>query len=408
MGLSVIKVLDGSIDDEGKLYLNLTCEAVVGMPSVGEMVFSSSIDTYYQCYEILEINDLKNDGAFQMVVYSGGPEFEQDWWDGWFQQIVLGNNTAVCWISIKMFRQLSIHEQHVQLVAFAELCDVGNMTRYVDEKFKPMLKLNLLDGQKVTGLSKLGGLPIASPGFQFPKNSKNQSGIFMCQLDLQEVRKFPAGNEFKGNGILYIFGTLNETGKDPDLDEVMVTYSGSREKLTSIPLPADLERFGVFPETAVAFFEMSELPIDDMRGWIGQTMTPEENDLEEYLQLILNGFVQLKSFSLLRPQTHVQPEYYERAVISHLKLHDHKWLDDNGELVYRHKFLADLGKDYQDSFQWRHLFEFCFKPVEQFTLSNYPGKFSPCTEGHTLMIPQQALDEMDFSKVVLVNMSLGA
>jgi hypothetical protein len=407
MGLSVIKVLDGSIDDEGKLYLNLTCEAVMGMPSVGEMVFSRWINTFNLCYEIIEIKDLKNEGLFQMVVYLGGPAFEEDWWNEWLPQIILGDNKAVCWIGLKMFRQLSIREQHVQLVAFTELYDVGNMTQYVDEKFKPMIKLNLLDGQKLTGLSKLGGLPIAPPGFQFPKNSKKQSGIFICQLDLQEVRKFPAGNEFKGDGILYVFGILDETRKEPDLGEVMVTYSGSREKLTTIPLPADSERFGVFHEIPVAFFEMSELPIDDMRGWTGQTMTPEEDDFEEYLQLILDGFIERKSFSLLRPQSHVQPEYYERAVISHLKLHDHKWLDDNGEVVFRHKYLADLGNDYQDSFQWRHLFEFCFKPVELFTLSNYPHKFSPYSEGHTLMIPQQALDEMDFSKVVLVNKSLG-
>jgi hypothetical protein len=399
---SIIKILGGFLDHE-KLRLTIEAEPVLGKPKVGEAVFvprSLGDETHY---EILAIHEKNNSNQFNLILNFWGPEFESDWEIDWINTIIEGNDSAVCWLTMETYRSLTVDQKYRSFTQFAEVNNVGRVAEFIKDNLKPFLKIAITDDLQ-SHLSKFGGLPFAPKGFEFPKDGNGRSALFICQLHLGALKHFPTVKDFRGDGILYFFGTIGRDNRENVFGDILVGYADKIDDLHFVTLPGDLVNYGTYPQKQLVFDEQLALPEDDDHFVGDQIAHGEEYDCYSYLTSLLWYFNWEQIFALLRPAMQIPSSYFFSAYLRHNNLDYHAWTHVDKVLrTQNYEELKANAMAMAKSMQWRHLFEFQSTPGDVFQLSNIKGEFDRYQSGYTVIISQQDLNNMDFGKVISID-----
>lgn len=399
---SIIKILGGFLDKE-KLRLTIEAEPVVGKPKVGEAVFTPRTLCAETHYEILAIHEKNNSSQFNLVLNFWGPEFESDWEIDWINEIINGNDSAVCWLTMEAYRSLPVDQRYRCFTQFAEVNNVGRVAEFIKDNLKPFLKIAITNDQQSL-FSKFGGLPFAPKGFEFPQDGNGRSALFICQLHLGALKQFPTMKDFRGDGILYFFGTIGRDNREGVFGDILVRYADITDNLDFVTLPDDLVHYGTYPQKQLVFDEQLALPEEDDDFVGDQIAGGEEYDCYSYLTSLLWYFNWEQIFALLRPAVQIPTSFFFSAYLRHNNLDHQAWTDV--DKAFRTKKFEEVQANAMamaKSMQWRHLFDFGSSPSDNFKLSNLKGEFDRYQEGYTVIISQQDLNNMEFGKVISID-----
>lgn len=97
------------------------------------------------------------------------------------------------------------------------------------------------------------------------------------------MKRFQTIKQFKGEGVLYFFGTICHILEVPRFKDILVCYLEQTNDFTTIDLPADIEKYGVFTETDLLIKEEINIPQWNTPLWIGAKMSSEE--FESYIDI---------------------------------------------------------------------------------------------------------------------------
>jgi uncharacterized protein YwqG len=159
--------------------------------------------------------------------------------------------------------------------------------QYLDSLRKPAIGIS--KGSNPT-FNKIGGLPMASSDFQWPKwNDKPLA--FLCQIDLETMPKSDCTMELPSKGLLYFFYDAAQStwGFDPkDRGSWKVIFVRKSTELKPIAAPFGLSKNSIYIEKYINLSELrtypdyqdervTQLALDDLQG-------------DEYAELCLSVF----------------------------------------------------------------------------------------------------------------------
>ncbi|HOY06698.1 MAG TPA: DUF1963 domain-containing protein [Saprospiraceae bacterium] len=248
------------------------------------------------------------------------------------------------------------------------------------------------------GLTKLGGLPVAHPGFQFPKDRNGLSSLFIGQLYINDFNQGSRSTqEFKNDGVLYFFGTIVRQDDLYSFGDIIVTYSEEVENVVEIALPDDLASFGNLKEQDLITAEEINIPPLESSLWTGPSMSKAENDSYLYIQEILREYGYVDSIKLLG-----HPNQIQGCVLLEAELKDKNLLWFGSHYADNKNEVSQIINDnIPECRDWRLLLEFEGNVFTE--LSNLKNNFNNYMDGrYYVMIRQGDLDSMNFTNTVTV------
>jgi uncharacterized protein YwqG len=273
----------------------------------------------------------------------------------------------------------------------------GRLGDFIYSHLKNAVRMIMQESNGQLSLSKFGGLPYADAEIFFPKDKNGRSAIFLCQFHIAELNQwFISTKEFPKDGVLYFFVTLkNENGYET-FDEIIVQYADEIEEIKVLPLPQDLEKYGVLTEQDLMVIEEVNIPPFETSLWTMDDHTEEEKNSYWYIEAIL-GYLN----ALDAPKFLGHPDQVQSCVLMETELKHTKqgWYDLKG---YDQENFKSLWKQLEPSAaQWRQLLEIdmmddYFKQLSLHKVNeSMDGKFY-------LMIKLADFEVMDFSKTETV------
>lgn len=243
-------------------------------------------------------------------------------------------------------------------------------------------------------------MPIAPNHFTFPVDKNGKSAIFLCQLSIGAFKtiKFHPANQISGNGILYFFATIYENEENCCFDEIIVKYEENLQDLSFISIPEDISQFGSFKVKNLAYAEEVSIPECDSIIYHYKLTKSDDKNKYEYIESIIEDYMNFCGFQFMG-----YPKSVQNCVMLESELTDKKlgWFDPNGfdpdhfdEIVQRVQPDASL---------WKLLISFDMMDDYFNNLCTYDGEFNSGMDGvFYLMIKQEDLDRMDFTKVISI------
>lgn len=394
MTLALIKINDGQHHPTSET-LTLQVEYLQNQPHAGDFVFLK--DNYYtvHAYPIKIIRQLSAGNQYELTLYFPA----MDWTWGWIEERIKGSdNTAFCGISLEAYHLMNLDDRLAYFFSIVSFLGNERLSRYIQSNYRFANKIVSKDRAGDVGLTKLGGLPIAAPGFGFPKDDDGLSAIFIGQI---HIRDFNQGSrstlEFNKDGILYFFGTVVQEDDYYSFGDMLVKYSDKVDGTEEIELPDDLLPYGSFPELDMMTAEEIDIPSPNSSLWTGSDMTEEEKNTYFYLQDILAQYGYVNSIKFLG-----HPHEIQRCVLLEAEL--------------KHKKLLWFGEDYPEEEEevvrimnaqvehcrdWRLLLEFDGNVFTE--LSNMEKPVNEYMDGrYYVMIRQNDLDAMRFDNTVTI------
>jgi uncharacterized protein YwqG len=380
MELSLIKILDATLE-KAERQIFIEAEILKGNLQKGDGVFIriGQFGFAVQFTEIVNISSYSNNRFKLELTYDENDFF---YW-GDLTNYLKEDNIAFCGMSLKDYLNISIDEKVEYLKSLLDFVGKGQVPHIIKSLMKPACKLILKDRES-NDVSKFGGLPLAPASFQFPKDSYGNYQLFIGQLFIREFNKFfKTTKEFKSDGIIYFFGSIEKEEYDGFKDNLTAIYSEETENLQIIPLPEELENYGVFAERDLIVSEEVHIPTYETSFFDYRKLTREELDSYHYIEAILANYNYLEGSELLGIPNQIQGCVFLETEMKKEKL-DFKTMDENlaqkNALAWRQLLGIDLSDEY-------------FKE-----LSNFDGVFNEYSDGRMyLMIKEEDFKNMDFS-----------
>lgn len=295
---------------------------------------------------------------------------------------------------IEAFSKLPISKEEKEVMIARNLSLRSFFTSQEDDKVFPKISFS--------NLSKIGGLPIASPDFVFPTNADGLSCIFLAQIHLAELKQyFDAPKELNGNGILYFFATIrNDIEADfSHFAEIKAVYASQTDNLVQHALPADLQGFGALKESSLRVAEIVDFPYIESALWEIDARTKDENDNFWHIMEMLQTFQNYQGAKFLG-----QAYQMQNCVLIEAEMYVTKTGYFSNEKLPHEKILEDMNNAAPNAIRWRHLFEInVFNTDFWSELTQYQGNFNEYLSGRFyLMIPQTDLEAMNFDNTVTI------
>jgi uncharacterized protein YwqG len=384
MSPSIVKVVDADKDHSN---LVLTVKSIKGKPKEGEAILLKYIYGEYFIV-IMQILPMAFDGQFKMILD------DHAWaWTPTMQEQIIGS-VFLCGLTYENYMQLPVKERKDYFVSIAEFVGGSQIHRFIKDHILSAINLVPTEAENIKSLTKLGGLPIATKGFTFPKGKNNQSALFLLQIDLAELKqRFETAKQIKGQGILYFFGTVKaDYSEYRSFDNIIVRYTEEIDELLTVSLPEDLLQYGVFEEKVVLAVETVSIPasnseiseahgIDQMSSyWELENMLRYLYDYRELEldDLILLGHTHDVQGGIVSQVKRRQFEQGQFSESSNTKIS--KEPDEYGSL---------------DEMQWRPLLQLETSHFRR--LSNSSREFNQFLDGvFYVMIKQSDLEQMNF------------
>lgn len=395
---SLVKILDGGIN-KSETKLTLIVELLKGIPKVKDCVYFLEQAAGTVGGDIIEeVNATSIRGQYEVVIgYDPQyPIWETHWKDYPDDQKL----TAICALTVHDFQYLSTNDKKTFISVLADILGVGRVPGFVQSHLEPALYLNPSGDYDGISKTKFGGLPLAPKGFTFPKDNHGNSLLFIGQMHIGELKqRFKTCQQFKGNGILYFFGTT-EVSNDVyhGVKSLMVQYSEATKDLHPVALPKDLVDYGIFEEIGMDILEEITIPDTDSSFWPGETITDEERESFNKLYFFLEPYTWnlIDYLQLLGNPASVQQCVLFEAQLSHL---GKAWpsTDEWEQVVQETRPLAK---------EWKMLLTLDIMNEYFRKLSKFSGEFNEYMDGNFyLLIKKADFDMMKFDNTVSIYQS---
>ena len=395
MNTALIRINSG-IQHIAAETLTLTVEFLKGQPAEGDFVFLKDIYFTIYAYPIRKIRPGSSEHAHELTVYF--PVTNTAYWARIEERIKEKDDTAFCGISLESYHLFDLDQRLEYLFRFSEFLGNERIAGFIRSNYRLANKIVPKERDGEAGLTKLGGLPVAYPGFQYPKDRNGLSALFIGQL---YIRDFNQGSrstrEFKRDGVLYLFGTIVRQDDLYSFGDILVTYSDEVENAVEIPLPEDLAYFGTLKEQDLITAEEINIPPPDSSLWSGPSLNKAEDDAYRYIQDILREYGYVDSVKLLGHPDQIQGCVLLEAELKHKNLlwFGGQYPDDKNEVR------QIINDNIPASRDWRLLMEFEGNVFTE--LSNLKNNFNNFMDGrYYVLIRQDDLDRMNFDRLVTV------
>lgn len=396
---SLIKILGGAFI-KGESKITLTVELVKGLPKVNDNVFfADGTSTYSDGYIIEKVSETANRKQYQLVVF-----FDEQYpiWESYWKEFPDDQKqTAICGLTVSDFHRLTTKEKKRYFSTLFEVVGVGRIPEFLKSTMEPALKFAPANTEDVVGLTKFGGLPIAPKGFNFPKDKHGQSLLFIGQMHIGELKqRFKTSEQFKGNGILYFFGTPRiYDEKYHSFENIRVLYSEATRGLASINLPEDLRRYGTFEETRLNIMEEITIPDLDTSLWPGEKMADEESDSFREIELFC------QYYNWTRTMEHLQLLGYPES-IQHCVFLETEIRQTRGTWPKEDEWEQVVKAATPNTKQWKMVLMLDTNSHYFRRLSNFNGIFNEYMDGNFyVMIKKVDFDTMNFKNTVSIYQS---
>lgn len=272
------------------------------------------------------------------------------------------------------------------------------------DKIKTFIKDNLMIGvnaiikrdNEKQGLSKIGGLPIAKSGFEFPKDENQKSMMFLGQIAVQELlRDARIDNLFaRDKGIIYIFASTNVSssrfGTYETFNKISLFDSEYSEDLEICTLPQDLEDYGYFDEHYLEFCNSLSLPSLESGLTLFQKFNDKEIEDLEFITGVLRVYNNPNCIEFIG-----YPKEVQNCVIN-----------EANELLNMQIHKDDVGSNKETTSLYSDWIQFMsFYPDEFFQKLSSLKKdivFNDIEAKLYLMIKKEDLKNFDFTKMQIV------
>jgi uncharacterized protein YwqG len=406
MELSLIKVIDGKLDDNAR-KLTLTVEYLHGQPKAGDGVFLS--DRYFGVHFYL-IEEVQEELPYKQSKLT--LEFTENSvvWHGWIAEHLKDENTAFCGISIEDYHNLTTNDKVNYFNQISNLIGIGRVTRFLDTNLQLAIRLVLQEREAneeeegEIGLTKFGGLPVATKYLSFPKGQNGRSALFICQIHIHEFNKwFKATKQFEGDGVLYFFGSIRQNNGYHSFDDLIVVYSDERESMGAVMLPEDIIEYGTFGEQDMMVIEEVNIPGSNCSLWEGAPLTDAERRSYYTIESIIEKYSFFKGPKLLG-----HPEQIQGCVLLETELKRLKKGWYNADDYDQEKWEEIIKQASPEARKWRLLLQISLNDDGDYfqQLSSFKGKFNEYNGGsYFLMVKQADLEQMKFSDCESMNQS---
>ena len=396
MNKSIIRVVSGKQNVKPGL-LTLTADLIEGKPEAGDLIFLREHFFSVHAYSIKKVKKPLFGSKYEIVVEF--PEMEWMWKDRIEKHILTVDDTVFCGIGREVYHSKSNEEKVAYFFSILETLGKGRVPQYIKEQIKFSLVLMPNEDTNSGGLSKLGGLPMAPKDFKFPIGSDGRSSLFIGQLHIKELHEyFSTSREFAGDGVLYFFGTVVKDDEFHSYGDISVKYVENEDEMELIKLPTDLEEYGILQETDMFIAEVLNIPPSESSLWEGEDMDDEERNSYHHLEGLLSRYNMFYGSKVLG-----HPHQIQGCVLLETEFkHENKgWYDPSFNSDNDEEFTQQVREATPSARRWRVLFEMDGDSFRE--LSNFQGSFNEYNDGrYYVMIRQEDLDQMDFSKTVTI------
>ncbi len=317
------------------------------------------------------------------------------------EQLNIGEHTFMGY-SDEAYAQLPIYDKIDYVLGIADKYTSPKIAQFIREHYKISTRIYFQEPAKggVEGLSRFGGLPLAPAGFEYPKDAEGNPALFIAQIHIGEFNQWHISTrEFKGQGVIYFFGTIVGEYGSHHLKEILVRYSDQISEVQEIPLPEGLKDFGTYPEMDLMIFE--EMNIPGSQGCLvdHENLIDDDEVLYDEIEEILNSFYNPESFRLLG-----HPNSVQHCVQFEAERKQQKVLFYRDEEFDNDSFMEGYLKLRPLSLDWRLLLELDAMAFPK--LPGYNGDFNAGMDGvFFVMIREKDLEDMRLEEVVSVYQS---
>ncbi len=395
MNIALINITNGKQNITAET-LTLTVNFLKGQPAEGDFVFLK--DGYFTvyAYPIRKIGQLSSEHQYELTLYF--PEKNSVYWARIEEQITEKDSIAFCGISFESYHLFDLDQRLAYLFRISAFLGNDEIAEFIKSNYRLANKIVPKEREGEAGLTKLGGLPVAHPGFQFPKDRNGLSSLFIGQLYINDFNQGSRSTqEFKNDGVLYFFGTIVRQDDLYSFGDIIVTYSEEVENVVEIALPDDLASFGNLKEQDLITAEEINIPPLESSLWTGPSMSKAENDSYLYIQEILREYGYVDSIKLLG-----HPNQIQGCVLLEAELKDKNLLWFGSHYADNKNEVSQIINDnIPECRDWRLLLEFEGNVFTE--LSNLKNNFNNYMDGrYYVMIRQGDLDSMNFTNTVTV------
>ena len=349
---------------------------------------------------VVEECEVLQDDSFVLTIECGEEEI---YWEDIVERLLLeGEVEAFCGLSIEAFYDLSTQERREYLVKLIENITTGRVQNFAKKHLSLATKLRPIVDSEPTGFSKFGGLPDCPKDFVYPKNDKGISQLFLFQLDLGELsNELESSQQIGDQGFIYVFAALNDSETYPEIENLSFHFVPQNYDLQPVDLPDDLKDFGAYPEMDLMLVDEWNLPPNDTSLWQGDEMTRKEEEEYGYLVSILNSYNGMQGIKLLGHPDQIQGCVLLEAV---LKQQQQAWYNPKG--FDQSDFETIIEKLKPLTTHWQMLLELDADENFMKNLPKFKGHFNEYIDGKFfLMIKKEALNILDFSKLMMIHQS---
>jgi uncharacterized protein YwqG len=173
-----------------------------------------------------------------------------------------------------------------QIKRTPDLVIEGNGTSFLTRSQEDLLRTiekpcAFLETSKNAGLSKIGGLPVASNKMVWPQY-KGKSLSFLCQIDLTSLPAMFHSSGLPSEGMLYFFYDQEQSAWGHSIDENgswrIVYESEEKSTLVQIAAPSDLSAENIYTEKTVSIKTVITLPSLGDEKLINVNLNPEQEE----------------------------------------------------------------------------------------------------------------------------------
>lgn len=254
---SIISVKHASFDELSQtVELNVQFEWGKPKPTDHFFCLLDSLETYETSIDLIKTPLLG-----KPKVYLDGADWEMWGEEGLIEAIDAGRNQFILGPSFDDFHRIPIADQERY---WRELWGAWGNERIAPiylEQFRPCYHVQFLPDHPVHATSKIGGLPFAPVGFEFPDDTKGKKAAFIGQFDLRDLHlHFPHHSLLNQPGILYLFGEIDVLDETSILSELIPIFIPAANNLIQIPLPDSLNDYGILEEVAIEIYPAFSIP----------------------------------------------------------------------------------------------------------------------------------------------------
>ena len=165
MGLSQIRFIDGS-------YQVRNCELTLVMePISGSVMPGDGIPVFGSIWTITDIHHTAIENRYEVVAVSNTiyvNDLDLEIYD-------LRGIEIACGLSIESFKLKSWQEKFEYLMQIAELNPFKPIAEFIRKHLQMCIAVFPVSNAVITGLSKIGGVPMAPPDFTYPTDKNGKS-----------------------------------------------------------------------------------------------------------------------------------------------------------------------------------------------------------------------------------------